>query len=74
MIAFMQQHKWTKIVCLCTTENVWFQSRLKLTHQLTAAGMAVFNPAAFEPGHLKDSTLSEVKALASAPWLDPAFL
>ena len=61
LIAFMQHSKWRKIAILSSTESVWFETRLGLRQQLDAASVKVLTPAAFEPGHVKDMMLSEVR-------------
>ena len=60
LISFMQQINWRKIVILSVTESTWFQTRLSLKKQLVAAGIEVLKPAAFEPGDVKETMLSEV--------------
>ena len=57
----MRQNDWRKIVILASTESLWFATRLDLARQLEAARMEVLKPAAFEPDHIEDAMLSEVK-------------
>ena len=61
LIAFMQHHKWRKIVIISSTESLFLETQHSLGQQLEAASMEVLKPAAFEPGNFKETTLREIK-------------
>ena len=61
LIAFMQQNIWKRIAIVCSTESIWFETRLGLARQLEAAGMQMFKTAAFVPGNFANATLSEIR-------------
>ena len=61
LIAFMQHNKWTRLVILTSTDEVYFESRLSLAKQLEDAGNSVLTPTAFEPGNIKDTMLREIR-------------
>ena len=61
LIALMRHSKWKKIVILSSTEHLWFDTRLGLEKQLTAAGIEVLKQAAFVPGDIEDAMLGEVR-------------
>ena len=61
LIAFMQHHNWGRVTILSTTESIWLETRTGLAKQFMTASIKVLRPAAFEPGHFKTATLSEIK-------------
>ena len=67
LIAFMQYNKWRKIVILSSTESNWFETQQGLGKQLETAGIRVLKPAPFNPGNLKDATLSEIRQSGAMP-------
>ena len=56
----MRHNKWKKLVILTSTDGVYFESGCELALQLEAAGMEVLKPAAFEPSHFNEATLSTI--------------
>ena len=61
LIAFMEHNKWTRLVILTSTDEVYFDTRLSLAKQLEASGYTVLKPAAFEPGNVKNPMLREIR-------------
>ena len=68
LIALMATYKWTKVVILTSTNEVWFDTALELANQLQTASISVLKPAAFDSGNFKDAMLTEIKRLASAQY------
>ena len=62
LIAFMQHNKWTRLVIITQTDEVYFESRLSLAKQLEVFGNKIHKPTAFEPGNIKDVMLREIRS------------
>ena len=57
----MRHNKWTKLVILTSTDEVYFDSALGLAKQLGDSGNKVLKPPAFEQGGFNDAMLGEIR-------------